>query len=375
MVAPIPYLRDRTPPLVQSPAFDLANDLRIRPTLESERTVFYRNQGMDPTKGEMDRDIDSMCCVIEATTVSMSPLDSPEAENVVQRTRFVWLALLLFFAKIFKIKSLISTPGKFMDLGTLPEWSKCISPTWTYELPDLEEFNHPITYDQLEKFRQWWLKFESLDPKPTFLVRSLDRFGFATSMYGERKDAYQFVDYVSALEALLGEGSEAQFKLSLRMAVLMGGSDDDRQNVLDFMKVAYSIRSDLVHGRLPDKIIVRGTQIEPIQALGRLHSYSRRCIWRVIGLLVLLKEAPESGTKKFWLQFNSDNLRQRITGLLDFCLIRDDMRESLMSVLSSGSDPTTLLKQYDDAVGRSYYISMLDENNQKARIQINMERY
>lgn len=373
-VFPTPYLRDKRPPLVQSKAFDLADDLRLRPTLESERIAFYRDQGKDPTK-DTSMDIDSLCCVIEARTVSTSSLDSPEVQKAVRRTRFVWLALLLYFAQIFNLREWNSTSGGFTELGSNPEWAKCISPTWTDELPDLEKFNRPITYEQLEKFRQWWQKFESLDPKPTFLIRALDRFGLATSMYAEMKDAYQFVDYVSALEALLGGSSEAQFKLSLRMAVLLGGSDDDLQNVVDFTKKAYHIRSRLVHGDWPDKIVVRQTEIEPKEALGRLHSYSRRCICRVIALLVLLKEAPESETKKFWLQLNSEDLRQRITRLLEYCLIRDDMRENLMSVLSNSSDPTNLLKQYDEAVGRSYYTSMLDENNQKARSGINMERY
>jgi hypothetical protein len=237
----------------------------------------------------------------------------------------------------------------------------------------LEKFNDPITYKELEEFRQWWLKFDSLDPKLIFLHNALDRFGFATSMYGEGKDSYQFVDYVSALEALIGETDEAQLKLSLRMAVLLGGSDEDHQNVVDFMKKAYGIRSVLVHGRLPDKIAVRKSEIKPIEALGRLHSYSRRCIWRVIALLILLKEAPESETKKSWLNLNSDDLRRKITGLLDYCLIRDDLRKNLMEVLSSSSDPTNLLKQYDEAVSRPYYSSMLDEKNQKAGSGINME--
>lgn len=373
-VAPTPYPRDNKLPLVQSNAFDMADDLRLRPTLKSERIAFYHNQGKDPRKGQF-RDIDSLCCVIEATTVSMSFLRSPEVRNTVQRTRVVWWALSLYFARIFKVREWISTPGKFIKLGSNPEWTKYIPPIWTHDLPDLEKFDRPITYDQLEKFRQWWQKFESLDPKPTFLLRALDRFGFATSMYGELKDVHQFVDYVSALEALLGESSEAQFKLSLRMAALLGGSDDGHQNVVDFMKEAYDIRSRLVHGGSSHKTVVRKTQINSIETLGRLHEYSRRCIWRVITLLVLLKEAPESKTKKFWLQLNSDNLRKRISMLLDYCLIRDDMRENLMGVLSSGNDPTNLLKQYDQAVGRPYHTSMLDEKNQKARSGISMERY
>ena len=371
-VVPMPYLRDKTPPLVESKAFDLDDNLRLRPTLESERTALYRNQGKDPAKGS-SRDIDNLCCVIEATTISMSPFDSGELQNAVQRTRLVWLALLLYFARIIKVKSWTSTPGKFVELGPNPEWAKCTSPTWSFELPMLEKFNDPITYRELEKFRPWWCKFESLGPKPTFLLRALDRFGFATGVYGEGMDVYQFVDYVTALEALLGESNEAQFKLSLRMAVLLGGSDEDHQNVLDFMKEAYNIRSVLVHGRFPDEIKVRSTQIKPTEALGRLHWYSRRCIWRVIALLILLKESPES--EKVWLQLNDDKLRHRVAGLLDYCLVREDMRKNLTDVLSNGSDPTILFKQYDDAVGGSYPPSMLEESNEKERKKIHLERY
>lgn len=370
---PTPYLRDKTPPSVESGAFDLADDLRLRPILESERTAFYHYEGVDTRKSLIpSRDIESLCCVIEATTVSMS-FDSHEVRETLKRVKFVWLALLLYFARICKVRRPSSRQSKFIELGLNAEWAKCTFSTLKHVVPVLEKLNRPITYQELEEFRQWWLKFESLGPKPTFLLNALDRFGFATGMYSEGKDAYQFVDYVSALEALIGESVEAQYKLSLRTAVLLGDSNEDHQNVFDFMKKAYDIRSDLVHGRWPDKIAVRKSEIESIEALGRLHSYSRRCIWRVIALLILLKEAPESETKTSWLKLNSDHLRQKITGLLDYCLIRDDIRKNLMEVLSSSSDPTNLLKQYDEAVRRPYYSSMLDEKNQKASSGNNME--
>jgi hypothetical protein len=98
-IVPTPYLRNKTLPLVQSLAFELTDGLRLRPTLESERITFYQNEGKDPAKILIpSMDIDTLSCVIEATTVDISPFDSPEIRKTLERVRLVWLALLLYFA-------------------------------------------------------------------------------------------------------------------------------------------------------------------------------------------------------------------------------------------------------------------------------------
>jgi hypothetical protein len=245
----------------------------------------------------------------------------------------------------------------------------------------LERFEPRLNYRELEKFRQWWRKFDALgwtiffDPDPTFLLIAVNRFTNAVSGLGEEEPAYQFVDYISALEALLGESDEASVKLANRVSILMGGTDDDCQDTVDFMKRAYSMRSTLVHGRWPKQLKVRGTKIETTEAIGRLHWYTRRCIWRVLNLLILINEAPDSAIKKDWLGKDSNERRDWLTGILDYCLVRADLRQKLSDILSNNIDPSELLTQCKQTLDRSFYASMLEEKNEKSRKRITMQEH
>jgi hypothetical protein len=139
-IIPVSYLRDRTPPLDESKAFDLTDDLRIRPTLESERRAFYRNQGTDPEKAHIMEN-DTLCCVIEATTKGLTKIDPEELRKARSRTRFAWLALLLYFGKISKVRRVIMTEGTFVELGSDSQWAKFIPATWIHNLPLLDRFD------------------------------------------------------------------------------------------------------------------------------------------------------------------------------------------------------------------------------------------
>lgn len=61
------------------------------------------------------------------------------------------------------------------------------------------------------------------------------------------KDA--LVDYVIALETLVGEGKEGlRFRTSLLITELIGGSPDYRETVFSDVRRAYDLRSAVVHG-------------------------------------------------------------------------------------------------------------------------------
>jgi hypothetical protein len=331
-------------------------------------------QGKDPRKGS-SHDIDSLCCVIEADNISLKDVDVAS-----RRARLVWVATLLHFSGISKLKSVVSKVGKFEVLSPRLDWAPQISPTWTSSLPMLEKFEQYFDYRKLEGFRQWWKKFDALDPTnfydpdPTFLLIAITRFTNAVLGLGEEDAAYQFVDYISALEALLGESDEASFKLANRVSVLLGGTDDDCQDTMDFMRKAYATRSKLVHGSWPKQVKVRGTAVQNIEAIGRLHWYARRCIWRVLNLLILINEAPDSQIKKDWLSVKNSNTRKDwLTGVLDYCLVKVDMRQKLSDILSTGVDPSELLNEYKQASRKAFYGSMLEEKNEKARKRITMQ--
>ena len=60
--------------------------------------------------------------------------------------------------------------------------------------------------------------------------------------------AEQIVDLITALESVLGSGTEIAFKLAFRVAAVLGADGEDRARLFRDMKKLYSIRSSIVHG-------------------------------------------------------------------------------------------------------------------------------
>jgi hypothetical protein len=58
----------------------------------------------------------------------------------------------------------------------------------------------------------------------------------------------RLLDSITALEAVLGSGTEIAFKLAFRVASLVATNDDERASIFEEMKGFYSTRSALVHG-------------------------------------------------------------------------------------------------------------------------------
>lgn len=56
------------------------------------------------------------------------------------------------------------------------------------------------------------------------------------------------LDAITAVEAVLGSGIEITFKLSFRMAGILGGDETERASIFREMKAYYDLRSKLVHG-------------------------------------------------------------------------------------------------------------------------------
>ena len=80
----------------------------------------------------------------------------------------------------------------------------------------------------------------------------------------------QLLDCVTALEALLGTGTEISFKLAFRVAALLAESDPERAEMLKLMKDFYDTRSALVHGsQLSEKHRRRLAKNDDLRALVR----------------------------------------------------------------------------------------------------------
>jgi hypothetical protein len=62
----------------------------------------------------------------------------------------------------------------------------------------------------------------------------------------QRED--RILDAITAIEAMLGDKLETTFKVTSRVATLLGADDDSRVALFESMKLYYDTRSCLVHG-------------------------------------------------------------------------------------------------------------------------------
>ena len=65
-----------------------------------------------------------------------------------------------------------------------------------------------------------------------------------------------FLDLMITLENLFlkGTNQELSYRISMRMAYVLGKDKEDRKNIFDFIKDAYNLRSKIVHGEKSDKL-------------------------------------------------------------------------------------------------------------------------
>lgn len=100
-------------------------------------------------------------------------------------------------------------------------------------------------------------------PEMVAALRHLEEHGYGTSpgnldlalrSYMATYDRWpssgdsRVLDAITAVEALLGSGTEIAFKLSFRMAGVLGGDEAERVAIFREMKAYYDLRSKLVHG-------------------------------------------------------------------------------------------------------------------------------
>ena len=87
------------------------------------------------------------------------------------------------------------------------------------------------------------------------------------------------IDCITAFEALFKMRDELAFKLSVRVAYLLGASNTEKVSIYTDMKNFYSLRNDIVHGSELNH--------KDLESLGRVEDlvdYLRRCLKAFIRL-------------------------------------------------------------------------------------------
>ena len=105
-------------------------------------------------------------------------------------------------------------------------------------------------------FVLFWKEFDTFpqDQRPRLRL-ALRRFNFGSER--ERPED-KLIDYMIAFESLLlrkSEKDELAYRLSLRGSLILGHNSAEREAAYAFLRTAYRIRSDIVHGEDPKQTI------------------------------------------------------------------------------------------------------------------------
>lgn len=113
--------------------------------------------------------------------------------------------------------------------------------------------NYELKADEAVEFQRFWADLQKCSERS--VEAAIRRFGYA----GERhRPEDKLVDLLIAAESLFltDTNLEVSYRLSVRFALFVEGSDYSRRELFDHMKKAYDVRSIIVHGREPKKEIV-----------------------------------------------------------------------------------------------------------------------
>jgi hypothetical protein len=131
---------------------------------------------------------------------------------------------------------------------------------WTDEVAQA----YPIAYEELTKIENG-----GYGNAPGNLEVALRSFAATFDRYPTFQDS-KLLDAITALEALLGTGTELSFRLAFRVAGLLGASDKERARLLKEMREFYDTRSRIVHGgRLNEKNRLCLQKFEELQSIVR----------------------------------------------------------------------------------------------------------
>jgi len=343
------YLENVRVILLAPPCLILEDGLHVRPVLESERKSMYRKAGYLGEDG-FDRDIDSQMSVIETSVLLKQNLrDSPEYRSALRKIDTVFFALLLYRDRLVKQMGRIESRGRPVSIDGTEKLdyfaNQSTDPSWLHWVASHHQL--PLEFDLLDHpqdFPQFWAKIDRMysNNALSHFQTALERFGMASQMAGiPGRRTYRFVDYVTAMESLLTANEpELSFQLATRMATLVGRSPKERQDVFDFMRKVYDIRSKLVHGEDPYKVLplkVRGVEIELEEAIGRLHSYSRDCLRHVADL-------SDAGLNK-----------EQLLRLLNLAMLRKDIQDMVVSFLGGQAIGQQLSEKLKEAENEPFY--------------------
>jgi hypothetical protein len=237
------------------------------------------------------------------------PAAESQREQDVRQQAEERAALLLLALRVFKAGR-VSASGSFQY--TMSWWDD-VSPAqgsigplfgWHAAQP------YVLADEEVTRLREFWSSFKKAHDRPT-IASALRRFSFA----GDRTlPEDEIVDLLIASESLFfsdisrADRGEFRFRLSTRVALLLGETADERKSIAKFMRHAYDARSGIVHGGDPGAENLRtleGHRVSAAECAAVLMELLRRALRTAIGF-----EASGQGFPPNWdeLMFGREDM-------------------------------------------------------------------
>jgi hypothetical protein len=249
---------------------DFSNNLRLRRFLDTEKDPYIRllEFPFGFHTGLSAYDIASAQYMIETTYyhkrgTTMDPSSCEKEFTDVMTAMRVFKSGRVGFP-ISKTEEAVWAPhsGRYFGQSRLVR----IFPN-SYELNESERIGLLRLWKRLKIFKQKVGSFES----GKYVNIALKRFN---SGIDEDDFEDKIIDFLIAFEALyLLEPEELTYRLSNRVAILVGETDDDAEEIRKFMIKAYDLRSDIVHGKDVRPIKIEGKIIERNDFVKRIEEY------------------------------------------------------------------------------------------------------
>jgi len=136
-----------------------------------------------------------------------------------------------------------------------------------------------------EELIRIYREIKNLDHKKgRFVEIAIERFDCATQRL---RIEDRLTDYVTTLEALLlggDEKAELGYRLSLRLATLLGETGNQRIRIRQIFSKAYAQRSKIVHGKKLKPMEIRGKKYSTEDLVFHLENYARNALRTFLSL-------------------------------------------------------------------------------------------
>jgi hypothetical protein len=256
---------------------ELGNNLRLHRLSESEKTTYIRliEPPSSANLGFAAFDVSLWQYAIEKVhyhrkgTAMDTSSSEKECEDVITTLRLFKSGRIDI--PVFKIQSAIWQPHHMISFHPFSHASRLL-PFRTFEFNESEKSGLLRLWKRMRIFKQEVGSYRS----GKYINIALKRFNS-----GIEEDDFEdkIIDFLIAFEALyLLERDELTYKLSNRVAILLGKTDADADETRKLMAKAYDLRSGIIHGKEVRPIKIEGKIIERGDFLKRVEEYLRRSL-------------------------------------------------------------------------------------------------